>query len=90
MAQRKGRPRGVTPDGPKLRRLRVELGLTAVQVAEKVGVDAQSIRRSERGFRVDPVIASRLAKVLGVSMSDISDWPPSDDAESGAETKIPA
>ena len=33
--------------------------------------------------------AARLAKALSVRMSDISDWP-DDDAESDAETKIPA
>ena len=86
MAQRKGRPPGYTPDGPKIRRLRVEQGLTTAQVAERIHFNPQSVRRSERSTPVSDVFISRLAKVLGVSMSDISDY----DSESDTETKIPA
>lgn len=90
MAQRTGRPPGLTPDGPKIRRLRVHLGLTTGQVAERICFTPQTVRHSEKGRRVSDVFVSRLSKVLGVSMSDISDWAGDDDIESGAETKIPA
>lgn len=90
MAQRAGRPRGLTPDGEKIHRLRIELGLTTRQVADRICCTPQTVRHSEMGRRVSEVFVSRLSKVLGVSMSDISNWPRSDDSESGAETKIPA
>ena len=90
MAQRTGRPPGLTPDGPKIRRLRVQLGLTVRQVADRICFTPQTVRHSEKGRNVSDVFVSRLSKVLGVSMSDISNWPRSDDIESDAETKIPA
>jgi transcriptional regulator with XRE-family HTH domain len=89
MAQRKGRPPGVTPDGPKIKSLRVGLGLTTAQVAEKVGLHAQSVRHAEKGRPISDVFASRLARALGVGMRDISDYA-GDDAESEPEPKVPA
>jgi transcriptional regulator with XRE-family HTH domain len=88
MAQRTGRPRGLTLDGPKVRSLRVDLGLTTAQVAEKVGLHPQSVRHAEKGRPISDVFASRLAKALGVSMSDITDW--DGDTESEPEPKVPA
>lgn len=88
MTQRTGRPLGVTPDGPKIKRLRVGLGLTTAQVAEKVGLHPQSVRHAEKGRRISDVYASRLAKVLGVSTRDISDMPDEDASE--PEPKVPA
>jgi transcriptional regulator with XRE-family HTH domain len=89
MAQRKGRPRGLTPDGPKVRSLRVGLGLSTAQLAERVGLHPQSVRHAEKGRRISDVYASRLARVLGVSMRDITDWT-GDDIESEPEPKVPA
>ena len=83
---RTGRPPGLTPDGPKIRRLRIERGLTAVQVAGQIGYDAQSVRAAERGIRVGHVLASRLARALGVRLSDISDWAGDDEDVSEPET----
>ena len=87
MAQRTGRPRGLTPDGPKIRQLRVEAGLTTAQVAERICFTPQTVRHSEKGRAVSDVYVSRLAKVLGVTMSDISDWPHGDDTGSEPEPK---
>ena len=74
MPKRTGRPPGLTPDGPKIRRLRVEHGLTAVQLGALTGFQAQSIRYAERGGNIGDVFASRIARALGVRMSDITDW----------------
>jgi DNA-binding XRE family transcriptional regulator len=96
MAQRTGRPPGVTPDGPKIKRLRVGLGLTTAQVAERVGLHPQSVRHAEKGRRISDVFAVRLAMTLGVRVEDIgvrledTGVAPGGDIESGAETKIPA
>jgi DNA-binding XRE family transcriptional regulator len=89
MPQRTGRPPGLTPDGPKVRSLRVDLGLTTAQLAERVGVHPQSIRHAEKGRPVSDVTASRLARALGVELNDIAS-PPGDDIESEPEPKVPA
>jgi DNA-binding XRE family transcriptional regulator len=87
MSQRKGRPRGLTPDGPKIRRLRLERGLTAAQLAPRVPLHPKTLMAIEAANKsLSEVAASRLAKLLGVRMSDITDY---DDSDSGAE-KIPA
>lgn len=87
MPKRMGRPRGLAPDGPKIRRLRVGLGLTAAQLARRAGRSPQSIMAIERESRpISDVFASRLARALGVTMADISDWDGDDDIESGPET----
>jgi transcriptional regulator with XRE-family HTH domain len=86
MAQRTGRPRGLTPDGEKIRRLRVDRGLTTAELAAQVGRHPQSIRHSERGGSISDVFASRLARALGISVKDLL----ADDTGSDAETKVPA
>jgi transcriptional regulator with XRE-family HTH domain len=91
MTQRTGRPSGLTPRGQEIRRLRVALGLTAAQLAPRVGLHPKSLMQTEsKNRRISDVTASRLARALGVRMSDISDWDGDDDTGSGAETKIPA
>jgi transcriptional regulator with XRE-family HTH domain len=72
MPKRTGRPPGFKTDGPKIRSLRVDLGLSATQVGAKVGCDAQTVRRAERGGPIDPVTASRIARVLGLGIADIA------------------
>jgi transcriptional regulator with XRE-family HTH domain len=72
MPKRTGRPPGFATDGPKIRSLRVDLGLTATEVGAKVGCDAQTVRRAERGGPIDPVFASRIARVLGLAAKDIA------------------
>lgn len=71
MPQRTGRPSGVNPDGPKIKRLRVGLGLTTAQIAERVGLHPQSVRHAEKGRRISDVFAVRLAMALGVKVEDI-------------------
>ena len=86
MTQRTGRPRGVTPDGPKIKRLRVELGLTATEVAFRIRCDPQTVRRAERSQPTGAVFTGRIAQVLGVRLSDISDWAGDDEDVSEPET----
>jgi DNA-binding XRE family transcriptional regulator len=82
-----GRPRGLTPDGPKIRSLRVDLGLTAAQLAPRVGLHPKTVMAIEStDQRVSDVTASRLATALGVKVEDIT----GDDVESEPEPKAMA
>jgi DNA-binding XRE family transcriptional regulator len=81
MTKRRGRPRGLRPDGPEIRRLRVGLGLTTGQVGDKIGFHPESIRQAEAGRPIGDVFASRLARALGVQVEDIASEP---------EPKVPA
>ena len=90
MPQRIGRPPGLRPDGPKIRRLRAGLGLTADQLGAQVGFHPESVRRAERGGPIGDVFAGRLARAFGVEIEDITTPPGEDDTESDAETKVPA
>lgn len=91
MSKRKGRPRGLTPDGLKIRHLRVEAGLTARQLAAQIGLHPGTMVNVEgQNRRISHVFASRLARALGVSMSDITDWAGNDGTGSDAEAKISA
>jgi transcriptional regulator with XRE-family HTH domain len=90
MPKRTGRPPGLRTYGPEIHRLRVGLGLTTAQLAGQIGANAETIRRAEKGGPVGDVYTSRIAKALGVSMRDISDWAGGDGTGSDAETKVPA
>ena len=82
MPKRMGRPPGLTPNGPEIRRLRLELGLTAAQVAGMISYHRVSYLQAETSARrISDVTASRLAKVLGVRVQDIASEP---------EPKVPA
>lgn len=72
MPKRTGRPPGRTLDGPKIRQMRTDQGLTAMDVAIKVRCDPESVRRAERGGRVSDVFTVRLAKALGVAVEEIA------------------
>jgi transcriptional regulator with XRE-family HTH domain len=74
MAKRLGRPPGLTPDGQKIKRLRVGHGWTGPQLAAQIGRHPESVRRAEAGRPISDVFASRLARALGVRMSDITDY----------------
>jgi DNA-binding transcriptional regulator YiaG len=72
MPKRTGRPRGLTPDGAEIKRIRVEeLRLSTAELAARIGRDPQTVRHAERGGRISDVIASRLAFELGVDVSRI-------------------
>ena len=89
MPKRTGRPPGLRPDGPKIRSIRVELGLTTAQLAHRAGHSRVSIMAIEReSLPISNVFASRLARALGVSMRDITDWD-GDDAAHGREPETP-
>jgi transcriptional regulator with XRE-family HTH domain len=84
MPKRIGRPPGLTPDGPEIKRIRVGLGLTAAQLASRVGLHPKSLMATESANRpISDVTASRLATALGVKVEDIT----GDDIGSGAEPK---
>ena len=71
--RRMGRPPGLNPDGPEIRRLRVGLGLTAGQVATRIGISPRTLNAFEGEYRrIGDVTASRLARVLGVEVEDIA------------------
>ena len=72
MTRPPGRPRGLTPDGEKIRDLRVDHGLTAPELAAQIRVHPDSIALWEKGNRISDVYASRLAKALGVTVGDIT------------------
>jgi len=73
MPKRTGRPPGLTPDGPEIKRLRVGLGLTAAQLAPRAGFRHwKSLSAVESANRpISDVTASRLARALGVEVGDI-------------------
>jgi transcriptional regulator with XRE-family HTH domain len=88
-----GRPRGLTPDGPEIRRLRVDRGVTVTEMAIRIGMHPKSLSRIEcQGRRISDVYASRLAKALSIpgERVTVDDITVSDGIGSGAETKIPA
>jgi transcriptional regulator with XRE-family HTH domain len=64
------------PDGQEIKRLRVSLGLTAAQVALRVGLHPKSLMAVESANRpIGDVTASRLANVLGVEVAEIASPP---------------
>lgn len=66
------RPAGLKPDGQKIRRLRVDAGITAGTLARRIGRHPESIYKVEAGRRMfSDVMASQLARALGVTVSDI-------------------
>lgn len=93
MERRTGNPRGLTPDGPKIRKLRVDRGLTVVQLAEAVGRMPLTVRKIELySFRTSEVTASRIARALSLPAERVTvdDITVSDDIESEPEPKVPA
>ena len=72
MAQLRGRPRGFTPDGSKIRRLRVTRGITGKQLAAQIGRHPGTIRLTETYSRpISEVFAYQLANALGVPVEEI-------------------
>jgi transcriptional regulator with XRE-family HTH domain len=87
MTPRLGRPPGLTPDGPKIRSLRVDQGVTLTELGLRIGYHPKNLSKVERqGKPLSDVIASRLAKALGVEVADIAS-PPGDDTGSEPEPK---
>jgi transcriptional regulator with XRE-family HTH domain len=90
MDRRTGNPRGLTPDGQKIRELREDRGITAAELAKATGRSTDFIYKIEqRSWRISKVTATRIANTLSVSRDKIL---AGNDAGTGsdAETKIPA
>lgn len=91
MPRRPGRRPGYKPNGPEIYRLRCRVhGLTAAELAAKVRFSVDSVWAAERGQNIGDVLASRLARALGVEVEDIASRADADDDESDTETKVPA
>ena len=72
MDRRTGNPRGLIPDGQKIRELREERGLTVIQLAQAIGRRHEHVRRIELYSKpVSKVTASRIANALSVTRGEI-------------------
>ena len=88
-----GRPPGLAPDGPKIRRLRVDRGLTVTELAIQIRYHPKNLSKVECQCKpISDVTASRLARALSTpdELITVDDITVSSDIVSGAETKIPA
>ena len=82
----RGRRPGFKPHSDEIYRLRVRVhGLKRAELAAKVGFSYDSIKSAELGNNISELLASRLAKALGVKVEDIAT--PPDDDESDTEPK---
>ncbi len=71
----------VTMDREFLRRRRIELGLTQVQLASRTGCDSRTIQRAEKGKPVSLRTAREIGQALGVDLREIMSLdPPHEDA----------
>ena len=85
-----GRPPGYKPNGPKIRHLRKMVhGLSAAELGARAGLTEDVVWKAERSLPVMDITAVRLARALGVEVTDIAS-PPGDDIVSRTETKVPA
>jgi transcriptional regulator with XRE-family HTH domain len=68
------RTRTVTPDGERIRELRLEAGLTPEQLGSAIGRHPQTIRKLERGAikNASEILIAQLAKALSVKRADIT------------------
>lgn len=58
--------------GERIKKLRIEHGLSRAQLAEQIGVEASAISNYESGIRTPrDSIKIRIASVLGASVGDI-------------------
>ena len=82
-----GRPPGYKPNGPKIRHLRKMVhGLSAAELGARAGITEDVVWKAERSLPVMDITAVRLAKALGVEVTDIA-RPPGDDTGSEPEPK---
>jgi transcriptional regulator with XRE-family HTH domain len=58
----------------KLRQLRIELGLTLDELAAKSGINRDTLSRAENGRKLQPLTLGKLAKALGVPLTDLADF----------------
>src|SRR5271168_4914375 len=65
------RRKGMRCDGAEVARLRRELGITQLDLADKAKVSKTTIERIERGIAVDYQSIHQIAPVLGVGFNDL-------------------
>ena len=63
--------RGIETDGEKIREGRRRLGMTQEQFARQIQCDPKSIRKAERGGRMDLPLLTRIAKALETSVAEL-------------------
>jgi Helix-turn-helix domain len=66
--------RTVTPDGERIRELRLELGLSPEMVGARCATPrhGSTIRRLERGEHASEIVVAQVARALKVRLSDIT------------------
>ena len=66
--------RTVSPDGDRIRELRLELGLTPEQLGKAIGRHPQTIRRLERGAieNASEILIHQVARGLKAKAADIT------------------
>jgi transcriptional regulator with XRE-family HTH domain len=65
-------PRGVRPDGPKIRTLRKRAGFTQRDFADRFSITARTLQRAEGGERILPEMLNSIAAGLKVASSELS------------------
>jgi DNA-binding XRE family transcriptional regulator len=60
-------------DGPTIRRIREDQGMTPGELAARIGRHRETIYRTESGGRpVSRVLAAQIARALGVTIEDVT------------------
>lgn len=72
-------------DPEKLKRLRLRVGLTQEELAEKLGVSKQSIYRYEASGRISADLVGRLERILGAECRSTQAGLPPSHADDGAD-----
>lgn len=85
------RPPGLQPDGPKIRQLRIDRGITVTDLAKQIGRHRDTISgvEGEKKRPMSDVLASQLARALSTpdERITIGDITAKDDSESEPETE---
>jgi DNA-binding XRE family transcriptional regulator len=86
---------GLPPDGPKIRQLRIDRGITVTDLARQIGRHRDTIWAVEgkKRYPMSEVLASQLARALStpderITVEDITDRARDDESE--PEPKVPA
>lgn len=64
--------RGITANGNQIRELRKSFGFTQEELAKRASCDVKTIRKAEKGGRVDLRTLSRIATALQVTSADVA------------------
>lgn len=63
--------RGMTANGDRIRDLRKDRGMTQEQLAEKTGLDVKTVRKAEKGKRLDMGTLTKLCFVLQAELGQL-------------------